>query len=105
MSAVLSRKIPSNHFRGVTKMVPQEITQRNPAAGFHQRSSRQGFLDHSNRRRSQVTEDSSATANSAAHGVFTQRCQGNRQGILDSSKDAPRRWRKVLSIAFPHQLP
>ena len=76
MSAVLSRRIPSNHFRGVTKMVPQVITQRNPAAGFYQRSSSQGFLDYSNRRRSRVTEDSSATANSSAHGVFTPRSQG-----------------------------
>ena len=105
MSAVLSRKIPSNHFRDVTKMVPQVIMQRYPAAGFYQRSSHQGFLDHSNRRRSRVTEDSSATANSAARSVFTPRSQGNRQGILDRSIEAPRHWLKVLSSAFPHPLP
>ena len=65
-----------HHLRGVTKMIPQLITQRNPAARFYQRSSSQGFLDDSNRRRSRVTEDSSATANSAAHGVFTLRGRG-----------------------------
>ena len=78
-----------HQFRGVTKMVPQVITQRNPAAGFSQRSSSQGILDYSNRRRSRVTEDSSATANSAAHGVFIPRSRGNRQGILDSSNRTP----------------
>ena len=79
----------AHHFRGVTKMVPQVITQRNPAAGFYQRSSSQGILDYSNRRRKRVTEDSSATANSAAHGVFIPRSRGNRQGILDSSNRTP----------------
>ena len=66
----------AHHFRGVTKMVPQLITQRNPEAEFNQRSSRQGFLDDSNRRRSRVTEESSVTAKSAAYGVFTPRSQG-----------------------------
>ena len=61
-----------HHFRGVTKMIPQ----RNQTAGFYQRSSSQGILDYSNRRRIRVTEDFSATANSAAHGVFTPRSQG-----------------------------
>lgn len=61
-----------HHFRGITKMMPQ----RSPAAGFYQRSSSQGFLDYSNRRRIRETEDSSATANSSAHGVFTPRSQG-----------------------------
>jgi hypothetical protein len=70
-----------HQFRGVTKMIPQQI----PAAGFYQRSSSQGILDYSTRRRSRVTEDSSATANSAAHGVFIPRSRGNRQGILDGS--------------------
>lgn len=78
----------AHHFRDVTKRVPQVITQRNPAAGFYQRTSSQGILDYSNRRRSRVTEDSSATANSAAHGVFSQRSQGNRQGFLDGSNRA-----------------
>ncbi len=64
------------HFRGVTKMIPQLITQRFPSAGFYQRSSSQGFLDYSNRGRSRVTEDSTATASSAAHGVFTPLSQG-----------------------------
>lgn len=76
MSAVLSRRIPSHHFRDATKMVPQVFTRRKPAAGFYQRFSSQGFLDYSKRRRIRVTEDSSATANSAAHGVFTPRSQG-----------------------------
>lgn len=67
---------PADHFRGVTKMVGQVITQLDSAAGFYQRSSSQEFLDHSGRRRSRVTEDFSATANSAAHGVFTPRRQG-----------------------------
>lgn len=71
----------SHQFRGVTKM----ITQRNPAAGFYQCSSSQGFLDYWNRRRSRVTEDSSATARSLAQGLFTPRSRGNRQGILDGS--------------------
>lgn len=66
----------AHQFRGVTRMVPQVITRRSPAAGFHRRSSRQGFLDYSNRRRSRVTEDSSATANSAAGSVSTPRSQG-----------------------------
>lgn len=65
-----------NHFRVVTKMVPDEFPPKIPAAGFYQRSSSQGFLDYSNRKRSRVTEDSPATANSAAHGVFTPRSQG-----------------------------
>jgi len=79
------RAAQAYHFRGVTKMIPQVITQRNPAAGLFQRTSSQGFLDYWNQRRSRVTEDSSATANSAAHDVFTQRSQCSRQGILDSS--------------------
>ena len=58
----LGRAAPADHFRGVTKMVGQTVTQRNPAAGFYQRSSSQGFLDYSNRRRSRVTEESSVTA-------------------------------------------
>ena len=57
-------------FRGVTKMILRQI----PAARLYQRASSQGFLDYSNR--SRVTEDSSATANSAVHGVFTPRSQG-----------------------------
>ena len=85
---IAARKTWLDQFRGVTKMIPQVITQRNPAAGIYQHSSSQGILDYLNRRRSQVTEDSSATANSAAHGVFTQRSQGNRQGILDGSNRA-----------------
>ncbi len=88
MSAVLSQKPRGNHFRGVTKMVPQVITRRKPAAGFYQRSSSQGILDYSNRRRSRVTEDSSATARSVVQGLFIPRSQGNRQGILDSSNRA-----------------
>ena len=59
-----------HHFRGLTKMIPQQI----PAARLYPRTSSQGFLDYSNRRR--VTEESSVTANSAAHGVFTPRSQG-----------------------------
>ncbi len=70
------RAAQADHFRGVTKMVGQTVTQRNPATGFYQRSSSQGFLDYSNRRRSRVAEDSSATANSAARGGFTPRSQG-----------------------------
>ncbi len=104
LSTVLSRRIPSNHFRGVTKMVPQVTTQRNPTAGIYQRSSSQGFLDYSNRMRIRVTEDSSATASSAAHGVLGQRSQGNYRGFLGSS-DAPCRWQKMLPAAFPHPLP
>lgn len=38
-----------HHFRGVTKMVPQEMTQRIPAAEPYQRTSSQGILDSSNR--------------------------------------------------------
>ena len=75
MSAVLSRRIHSDHFRGVTKMIPQVITQRNPAAGLYPRTSSQGFLDYSNRRRKQVAEDSSATARSVEQGLFTPRSQ------------------------------
>jgi hypothetical protein len=70
------RAAPADHFPDVRKMVGLGITQRDPAAGFYQRSSSQGFLDHSNRRQNRVTEDFSATANSAAHGVFTPRRQG-----------------------------
>jgi hypothetical protein len=49
-----------HHFRGVTKMIPQ----RHPAAGFYQRSSSQGFLDYSNRRRSRATVKESLTVQS-----------------------------------------
>jgi hypothetical protein len=70
------RAAPADHFPSVTKMVGHGSTQRDPAAGFYQRPSSQGFLDYSNRRRSQVTEDSSVTANSAAHDVLTPRRQG-----------------------------
>ncbi len=75
----IARNDGGDHFRGVTKMVPQL-----PAAGFSQRSSSQGILDYSNRRRSRVTEDSSATANSAAHGVFAPRSRG-RATVKESS--------------------
>lgn len=74
-----------NHFRVVTKMVPDEFPPKIPAAGFYQRTSSQGILDYSNRRRKRVIEDSSATENSAARGVFTPRSRSNRQGILGSS--------------------
>lgn len=91
MSAVLWRKTPLNHFRGVTKVVPQEITQRKTAAGRYQRTSRQGILDDSNGRR--VTEESSATAQSVAKAtikdsltVQIERFGGNYRGILGSSK-------------------
>jgi len=50
-----------HHFRGVTKLIPQVITQRNTAEGFYQRSSSQGFLDYSNRRRSRATVKESMT--------------------------------------------
>jgi hypothetical protein len=121
LSTELWQGIPSNHFRGVMKMIPQVITQRNPAARFYQRSSSQGILDHSNRRWKRVTEDSSATARSVEQGLFTARSQGNRQGILDgsnrtdaggnyrgilgSSKGAPPCCRTILSSAFLHPLP
>lgn len=64
---------PTSHFRGLTKMLAEVITQRNLAAGLYQRSRRQGILDGSNRMRIPVTEDSSVTENSAARGVFTPR--------------------------------
>lgn len=65
-----SRYDTEPHFRGVTKMVPHEITQRKTAAGRYQRTSSQGILDYSNRRR--VTEDSSATARSVAKATIKE---------------------------------
>ena len=110
-----------DQFRGVTKMIQHEITQQIPAAGLDQRTSSQGFLDYSNRRRSRVTEDSSVTARSGEQGLFIPCSRGNRQGILDSSnraeadenyrgilgssKGAPRCHRTMLSSTFLHPLP
>jgi hypothetical protein len=89
----IARDDDGDHFRGVAKMVPQVITQRNPAAGFYQRSSRQGFLDDSNRRRSRVTEDSSATENPAARDVIAPRSRG--KGTVKESLIAPiEHWRR-----------
>ncbi len=42
-----------HQFRGVTKMIPQQL----PAAGLCQRTSSQGILDYSNRRRKRVAEE------------------------------------------------
>ena len=58
------RRLPSSHtrqdqFRGVTKMIPHEFPLRIPGAGLYLRTSRQGILDYSNRRRKRVTEESS----------------------------------------------
>jgi hypothetical protein len=119
--AFMTSRIEENHFRGVTKMVPQVSTRRKPAAGLYPGTSSQGFLDYSNRRRKPVAEDSSATARSVAKDLFTQHTQGNRQGILDgsnrtasegkcrgilgSSKGAPQCCRTMLSSAFLHPLP
>lgn len=90
-----------NHFRGVTKMIPDEFPPKIPAAGFYQRSSSQGFLDYSNRRLSRVTEDSSVTARSGEQGLFIPRSEGNRQGILDSSNrtEAHENYRGILGCS------
>jgi hypothetical protein len=72
-----------DQFRGVTKMIQHEITQQIPAAGLYPRTSSQGFLDYSNRRRKQVAEDSSATARSVEPGVFAPRSRG--RAIVEES--------------------
>jgi hypothetical protein len=105
MSTVLSREIREDQFRGVTKLIPQVITQRNPAAGFYQCPSRQGFLDDSNRSRKRVAEDCSVTANS--RGILGSSNTGMEQGAALRRVGIGRAFspRECGSLAVPGALP